>query len=335
MRAIDLIIISIAAIILITALYIGPPLIKGEFRPLIVLSSSMVPVMQVGDVIVVREINPEDVKVRDIIAFKDPGGKPNTLVTHRVKDIFRGESLSFQTKGDAVEDQDSFIVTAEDVVGGTVFVIPYIGYYIKSSKKPFAFLIFTIIPAIILIADELKKITRTPASSHRAEREAKRQKRRRAVFNVNVFLVIILCSILIFGGFSLFSLNNCSYTKGENSILLKNSGAFSCAYVFKSGEASPFVPPVLLSGNASSIIPVETGAIGGISIITAPGIIPVFWTNKLSEIHPCMPLLSISILPPLLIALLLYPIWYEKRNIQRQRFIKNIKKLRRKIFAGV
>jgi signal peptidase len=335
MRARNLILIFMAAIILIAALYIGPLFIKGELRPLIVLSGSMVPVMQVGDVIVVKEINPEDVKLKDIIAFKDPGGKPDSLVTHRVKEIFRGETLSFQTKGDAVEDQDPFIVTAEEVVGKTMFVIPYIGYYIKSSKKPLAFIIFTIIPAIILIADELKKIIRSPASTHRAEKDAKRQKKRRAVFNLNMFLIIIFCSSLIFGGFSLFSLNNCGCAKGEESILLKNSGPFSCAYVFNTGEASPFIPPVILSGNSNSTIPVDMSAIGTLSITAAPGIIPVFWIYKLSEMHPCLPLLSISILPVLLIAFLLYPIWYKKRNIQRQRFMKNIKKMRRKIIAGV
>jgi signal peptidase len=292
----------------------------------------MVPVMQVGDVIVVKEINPEDVKVRDIIAFKDPGGKPNTLVTHRVKEILRGENLSFQTKGDAVEDKDPFIVKAGDIVGKTVFVIPYIGYYIKSSKKPLAFVILTIIPAIILIADEIRKIVSNPASAHRKERDERKLKRRGAMFNMKAFSIIFSLLLLILGGFSLLSLNNCSYEKGPDTILLKNMGDFSCAYIFNTPEGEPFIPPVILSGNESLNI---HGASGTLSMSAAPGIMPVFWIDALSRLHPYLPLLSLSILPALLISLILFPIWYKKRNIQRKRFIITLKKLKRKIIAGV
>ncbi len=323
MRTRDIITISIAAIILIPAVYIVPSIISGSTRLLIVLSGSMVPVMQVGDVIVVNNITPENIRVGDIIAFKDPGGKPNTLITHRVKEINRGDNISFKTKGDAVEDPDSFTVKAEDVVGKTVFVIPSMGYFIKSAKKPMAFFIFTILPAAVLIIDELKKITRSPALAHRALREEKRKKRRRAILNFRRLIAILLIGAILFGAISIFSLSTCGYSKTEDGIFVENKGTLPCVLVFNTVNKESFIPPVILSGNSSSVIK----AAGINSISTAPDIMPVFWVSALSEINPYLPLLTISTLPPILISLLLFPAWYQKRDKHRKHLMKKFRKL--------
>ncbi|MBA3037933.1 MAG: signal peptidase I [Desulfobacterium sp.] len=323
MRTRDIITISIAAIILIPAVYIASSLVSGSTQLLIVLSGSMVPVIQVGDVIVVDDIRTEDVQIGDIIAFKDPGGRPNVLITHRVKEIIRGDNLSFQTKGDAVEDPDPFTVKAEDVVGKTVFVIPSLGYFIKSVKKPIVFFLFTLFPAAILIIDELKKIARSPAQSHRALREEKRKKRRRTILNFRRLIAILLIGAILFGAVSLFSLSACGYAKKEEGIFVENKGTLSCVLVFNTINKETFIPPVILSGNSSSVIK----AAGIDSISTAPYIMPVFWVSKLSDINPYLPFLIISTLPPILIALLLFPAWYQKRDKHRKHFIKKLRKL--------
>lgn len=323
MRTRDFLTIAIAAIILSAAVYIASSLVSGSTQLLIVLSGSMVPVMQVGDVIVVTDIRTENIRVGDIVAFKDPGGKPNTLITHRVKEINRGDNISFQTKGDAVEDPDTFTVKGEDVVGKAVFVIPSLGYFIKSAKKPMAFFLFTLFPAAILIIGELRNITRSPAAAHRALREEKRKKRRRAVLNFRRLIAILLIGAILFGAISIFSLSTCGYSKTEDGIFVENKGTLPCVLVFNTVNKETFIPPVILSGNSSSVIK----AAGINSISTAPDIMPVFWVSALSEINPYLPLLTISTLPPILISLLLFPAWYQKRDKHRKHLMKKFRKL--------
>jgi len=92
-----------------------------------VLSGSMVPVFKVGGLIVVKPVESSAVEVGDIISFKWPG--IDTPVCHRV--IEKSEvdgSLFFLTKGDANEEPDPQLVSAQDVTGKTVLHIPYVGY---------------------------------------------------------------------------------------------------------------------------------------------------------------------------------------------------------------
>jgi signal peptidase I len=49
-----------------------------------VQSGSMTPTINVGSLIIVKQINPKDIKTNDIITYK---GSTQSLVTHRVVDI--------------------------------------------------------------------------------------------------------------------------------------------------------------------------------------------------------------------------------------------------------
>ena len=86
-----------------------------------VLSGSMEPVYHVGSLVVFRPVDPQTVKVGDIISFKLPD--LNTPICHRVIDIVHdGGSTYFQTKGDANEEPDQDRVLPE-YVKGRVFCI--------------------------------------------------------------------------------------------------------------------------------------------------------------------------------------------------------------------
>ncbi|GAH44468.1 unnamed protein product, partial [marine sediment metagenome] len=108
--------------------------------------------------VVISHVELENVDVGDIIAFKDPSGRENVIITHRVAEVTEGEErtntsgLSFKTKGDACEDIDQFDVPAEDIVGRTVFLIPFIGYFIHYASKTMLFLLlFILAPAVLII----------------------------------------------------------------------------------------------------------------------------------------------------------------------------------------
>lgn len=90
----------------------------GGYLPLIVLTDSMYPEIQSGDLIICHTIDPEEVAAGDVIAFFDPAGNGTSVVTHRVVEITRenGE-IAFITKGDANNAEDQMPVPAGSLVG--------------------------------------------------------------------------------------------------------------------------------------------------------------------------------------------------------------------------
>ncbi|HWQ95739.1 MAG TPA: signal peptidase I [Candidatus Methylomirabilis sp.] len=326
MKTKDILNICLYALILLPIIYIIPSIITGSTKLLIVLSGSMVPVMQVGDVAVVKHISPEDIRVKDIVAFKDPSGKTNITITHRVTDIRRSENLSFHTKGDALEESDSFIVKEEDIAGKMVFVIPSMGYFIDyvKKKKWISFFMLTILPSVFLAMEEFRKMIRSPALEHRAKREEKRKKRIRTILNTGRILLIFLIAIIISGTAVLFSAGNCVYTGTDGGISVENKGLLSCAFIFKTDKEDVFIPPVVLSENNNSII--KTQLKDDISISATPYILPVFWINALLDINPYFPILTILVLPPMLITLILYPAWIKKEGRNKKSLLRKLKR---------
>ena len=73
----------------------------GGVLPLIVLTDSMYPQIESGDLIICKTISAENVKVEDVISFFDPAGNGTSIVTHRVVEIVEqnGETF-FRTRGD-------------------------------------------------------------------------------------------------------------------------------------------------------------------------------------------------------------------------------------------
>jgi signal peptidase len=93
------------------------------YKPMIVLTDSMFPVIEKGDIIISEEIDPKKVEIGDVISFKDPvsfNGKDDfSVVTHRVVDITKDEEgkLLFITKGDFNNTYDKEPVPAANLVG--------------------------------------------------------------------------------------------------------------------------------------------------------------------------------------------------------------------------
>ena len=56
----------------------------GGFLPLIVLTDSMYPEIESGDLIICHTADADEIQVGDVIAFFDPAGNGTTIVTHRV-----------------------------------------------------------------------------------------------------------------------------------------------------------------------------------------------------------------------------------------------------------
>lgn len=104
------------------------------YKPFIVLSGSMETEIHKGDLIITKIIDPDTLKIDDVIAFRD---EANTVTTHRIIDIVEVEGVSyFITKGDNNSTQDQNLVEFKDVEGIYVTRIPGIGSMMDSLSKP-------------------------------------------------------------------------------------------------------------------------------------------------------------------------------------------------------
>jgi len=186
---------TILILLIIPLFYFGYQVYLGELQFKTVLSGSMSPAINTGDIILISKTNPEEIKEGDIITFREE----KTFTTHRVIEIVNN---SFKTKGDANEDPDAKIIKAEQIVGKVIFVIPFLGYLGYFVRTPLGFLIFILIPGILIIYSEIKKIrAETKIKSKRqGRRKNKKDKSLRYIFNKNllVFLLGIFYISLIF-----------------------------------------------------------------------------------------------------------------------------------------
>ena len=96
------------------------------FRIFRVQTGSMIPKYQVGDVILVKEVDPQKIQIGDDVTYEgETGSMQGLLVTHRVIDIEEVDGKRvFHTKGIANNQEDP--VVSEDQINGVVQTKMYI-----------------------------------------------------------------------------------------------------------------------------------------------------------------------------------------------------------------
>lgn len=123
-----------------------------------VVSPSMEPHYSVGDLIYVKEVDPDSVKVGDPITFVL--NEDLVVATHRVVAI-DGENRQFTTKGDANKTEDAAPVHFNNLIGVPVFAIPLLGYvsaYIQSPPGMYVAIAFgVVLLAAVFLPDLLAK----------------------------------------------------------------------------------------------------------------------------------------------------------------------------------
>jgi signal peptidase len=130
--------------------------ITGNFKVLIVQSGSMEPVIHTGSVVIVKPA--ADYKIGDIITF-GPNTKTKAPTTHRIADIKVQDGIPiYITKGDANNAPDVKEIRKSEIIGKVLFSVPYAGYAVNAAKQPLGFTAIIILPAAIIIYDEIRKI---------------------------------------------------------------------------------------------------------------------------------------------------------------------------------
>jgi len=149
--------IFIAFIVLIAILLIVSVLpITGNYKVMTVISGSMAPAIKMGSVVIVKPVS--DYKIGEVITF-GPYSRTKAPTTHRIYDIkVTGGEPIYITKGDVNNAPDTREITKKDVLGKVLFSVPYVGYAVDFAKKPVGFALIIIVPAAIIIGDEIKKI---------------------------------------------------------------------------------------------------------------------------------------------------------------------------------
>jgi signal peptidase I len=128
------------------------PSVGGIF-PMIVLTDSMAGTFDSGSLIICKTADPADVEAGDIICFYDPTGSGTTTVTHRVARVETDEdgTLSFITKGDANNAEDTSPVPAENLVGVYQFHIDGLGSFAMFMQTTQGLILFIALPVLLLI----------------------------------------------------------------------------------------------------------------------------------------------------------------------------------------
>ena len=132
------------------------PNISGT-TPLIVLTDSMYPVIESGDLIICEGAEAEEIQVGDIIAFFDPAGNGTTIVTHRVIEVVEENGqLAWRTKGDNNNTEDRLPVAADKLVAvyeGTR--IPGFGNVALFMQSTPGLIICVVCPILLLVGYDM------------------------------------------------------------------------------------------------------------------------------------------------------------------------------------
>ena len=162
--------IIIIIIIGIAIFWLGFRLAFGVYNPFyMVASESMVPVLNVGDFIIIQHNFPfNSLKVGDIIVFKTPGVTTegeHKVIVHRIAQIIiitgndnANNNRIIRTKGDANSHSIPLLdypIREGDYIGKVIYVIPKVGLITKAISPPVNYIMIGLI--LIFLFFYLKK----------------------------------------------------------------------------------------------------------------------------------------------------------------------------------
>ena len=145
----------------VLAIWIGLLAAFGTENPFyVVASGSMIPELQVYDVLIVQGHVPfEDVQIGDIIVFDRPSGHDRVIV-HRVVSITDDDPITLRTKGDnnvASIPGTDFPITEKEYIGKVQFQIPQIGYVTQVLKPPTNYILIVLVIGVMIVKEIFKR----------------------------------------------------------------------------------------------------------------------------------------------------------------------------------
>lgn len=151
------------AVVLLAVALVGVRILG--YTPYAILSPSMTPQYQVGDLVYVKSCPPEEIAVGDAITYV--ANEDLLLVTHRVTQNDR-DKRCFITKGDANNTEDLAPVLYENVLGTVRFSLPKLGFvstYLTSQSGRYAGAAIAFALILLLIVPEFFKKEQKPSKN--------------------------------------------------------------------------------------------------------------------------------------------------------------------------
>ncbi|WP_320936642.1 signal peptidase I [Enterocloster lavalensis] len=118
------------------------------YKPFIVLSGSMEPSIMTGDMVFVKETDPDSLKVGDVIAYKSG----SAVVTHRIVEVKseNGETR-YVTQGDANNAADQGLVKPADVEGIYQRRVAGAGNLAMFMQTTTGMILFVVCPLVLFV----------------------------------------------------------------------------------------------------------------------------------------------------------------------------------------
>ena len=118
------------------------------YKPFIVLSGSMEPSIMTGDMVFVKETDPDSLKVGDVIAYKSG----SAVVTHRTVEVKseNGETR-YVTQGDANNAADQGMVKPADVEGIYQRRVAGAGNLAMFMQTTTGMILFVVCPLVLFV----------------------------------------------------------------------------------------------------------------------------------------------------------------------------------------
>jgi signal peptidase I len=153
----DIIIVAVGVLII----WIGLQVAFGTENPFyVVASGSMIPVLEVYDVLIVSGHEPfEEIDVGDIIVFDRPSDH-NRVIVHRVVSIISDDPKTIRTQGDANSGSipgTDYPISEEEYIGKVAYTLPQVGYVTQLLKPPINYVIIAVVIGIMVAKQVLKK----------------------------------------------------------------------------------------------------------------------------------------------------------------------------------
>lgn len=134
------------------------------FNAYVVLTGSMLPEIQVYDVVVTKKVDPSSLEVGDVITFASADTRfLNTIITHRIiKKEYdnKTKSYSFQTQGDNNNVADSALVPQNNIYGKVILKIPKLGYLQEFLASDGGWIIVILIPCLTVVSYDVVKLVK-------------------------------------------------------------------------------------------------------------------------------------------------------------------------------
>ena len=155
---------ALVALVVLCAIFLMGSRLLG-FRVFTIISGSMEPEYSVGDLIYVKPVDVDSIKVGDDITFIL--NEDLVVATHRVVRI-DAEKKHFYTKGLANEIEDNDPVHFNNVIGVPQFSIPKLGYVSDFVQHPpgmyIAIAVGAVLILLVFLPDIIRKKTPVPTA---------------------------------------------------------------------------------------------------------------------------------------------------------------------------